>query len=153
MTPNLEAQLTERFAELCYDEQGISCSIGCGDGWYSLLVSLFEQLEAYIAAHPHLEGMKVVQVKQKLGQLRVYLQPCVSEVAGIVAAAEARSRAVCELTEEPGATCIRNGYYRTLSPHKAAALGFVPVPPDPFGQDSDHKQGNESKHDSQLKPE
>ena len=53
-------------------ESAMCWGFECGDGWYQMLYDLSQELSKYQAAHPTL-NLEVVQVKSKLGILRVHL--------------------------------------------------------------------------------
>jgi hypothetical protein len=73
----------------------------------------------------------VMQVKQKFGELRFYTRPKLSEVEALIGTARTHSLHTCEVTGAPGELCRlpMTGLccYHTLSPAKAAELGFIPV--------------------------
>lgn len=51
-------------------EGRMGCGFQCGRGWYPLLDRMFSDLDA-IRREDNLTGIKVSQVKQKLGGLRI----------------------------------------------------------------------------------
>lgn len=111
---------------MCY---GFSCS----DGWFDLIWQLSEQIEVYCQTHSEAAELIAVQVKQKFGELRFYARPKIGKVESLIEQARLRSLQVCELTGAPGQLCrlsSNTGFscYQTLSPAKAAELGFVPAP-------------------------
>lgn len=120
------------------DTQNLMCyGFSCGDGWFALIWQLSEQVEAYCQTHPDAADLMVVQVKQKLGELRFYTQPKIWDVEYLIEAARIRclrhtgtcSLQSCELTGTPGSLCYSQvgqdpGYYQTLCPEKALELGF-----------------------------
>ena len=78
----------------------------CGKGWHPL-VSAVEEV-----ANKH--NIKLTQVKEKFGQLRIYTDRLVPEVNDAINAAETTSLQVCEECGHPGV--LRNGYWlKTLS--------------------------------------
>jgi len=112
------------------DTQNLMCyGFSCGDGWFTLIWHLSEQIEAYCQTHLDAANLMVVQVKQKLGELRFYTQPNIWDVEYLIEAARIRSLQTCELTGTAGALCQLpsevGSYYQTLSPAKAEELGFV----------------------------
>lgn len=91
----------------------------CGAGWHPLLRLLFDQLEPMAAAAHDLfpdSPLHVIQVKQKVGGLRVYLRGKASDQvlermhALIQNAGEAAER-TCELCGQPGSMRELRGYY------------------------------------------
>jgi hypothetical protein len=104
----------------------------CDNGWFTLIWQLSEQVAAYTQTHPEAVDLMVVQVKQKLGELRFYTQPKIWDIEYLIEDARIRSLHTCEITGDPGVLCQRLlspgfCYYQTLSPAKAAELGFVPA--------------------------
>ncbi|MFO8127162.1 hypothetical protein [Yoonia sp.] len=67
----------------------------CDPGWYPLLDRLFGDIDA-ICREDDLTGIKVSQVKQKLGGLRVYVQGGNDRVNDRIRQAEAEAAATCE---------------------------------------------------------
>lgn len=68
----------------------------CDKGWYPLLERLFDDLDA-IRREDDLTGIKVTQVKQKLGSLRVYVQRGNDRVHERLRQAEAEALETCEI--------------------------------------------------------
>lgn len=60
----------------------------CGDGWYDIIWDLSEQLEPL--------GVVAVQVKEKYGTLRFYIDYGTAEAYDYIYEAEARSAYTCE---------------------------------------------------------
>ena len=85
MTRDLERQLRTRYPDLCAN---LTYGFEHGDGWFALVWRLFELLE------PH--DVRVLQVKEKVGRLRVYLETIPPDVFAIIADAERRSGYTCE---------------------------------------------------------
>lgn len=70
----------------------------CGDGWFKLLWKLSEDLQkAGFANTGH-----VLQVKEKLGGLRFYVDGANDEQWKIIEEAEQKSYGICECCGEPG---------------------------------------------------
>jgi hypothetical protein len=95
-----------------------------GEGWRPILTRLHEQVVALVP------GYRVAQVKEKFGELRVYLtldpdldgniSPHVnSHIYGLLDAAEDESRRTCEDCGNPG-TQVGMGWVKTLCPGCAA---------------------------------
>lgn len=82
----------------------------CDPGWYPLLDRLFGDIDA-IRREDALTGIKVAQVKQKLGELRVYVQGGNNRVNDRIRQAEAEAIVSCEGCGEtsPGVRSI-GGY-------------------------------------------
>lgn len=84
----------------------------CGDGWEPLLREMSEKLEPICQAIPTL---KAVQVKEKLGTLRVYMTGYNDEIDAVIHEAVCKSKVTCEECGAQEATLRNNGgWYRTL---------------------------------------
>lgn len=80
-------------------------NIGCGDGWFDLLMDLCEEI--------HAMRPQVQQIKEKFGTLRFYASfPSEYSDQGwaVIRKAEERSLETCEDCGEPGEFRIRNGW-------------------------------------------
>jgi hypothetical protein len=135
MTPHLTQQLFERFDHLYrgrhlpLTQNLMSLGFQCGDGWFDLIYTLSEQIEHYSHTHPEAAGVMAVQVKQKFGTLRFYVQPNLPEIEALISATAQQSAQTCEVTGQPGVLCSNHGSYCTLSGEMAQQLGMSPVEP------------------------
>lgn len=86
----------------------------CGDGWFSLLRELSQRIEAinrqFISDN---ERVVVMQVKEKFGGLRFYVNSSTMDIYRLIAEAEERSFKVCEECGEEG-VLRKEGWWRTL---------------------------------------
>ena len=82
----------------------------CGEGWKGIVTGLCERLEAL--GRPRL---KIVQIKEKFGGLRIYVEGGNKATFALVQEAEAASSAVCERCGAPG-TKTSDGRLLTLCP-------------------------------------
>ncbi|MFV8275804.1 hypothetical protein [Mycobacteroides abscessus] len=97
-------------------------SIHVPDGWVSLMTELHAAL---VEVSP---DFSYAQIKQKWGELRVYVSGATAEARDLIAAAEVASRTVCEMCGEPGKPCSsRGGWYRALCPEHADEVGYQVV--------------------------
>lgn len=143
MNPDKQKLLFERYPDI-FRERDLPMTQTClywgietDDGWFKLLDDLCSQLTLL----KRYTGLDVVcrQCKSKLGTLRFYhhisafpLSSTLEEnlqwysiVRALIAEAEQQSAQTCEETGEYGTMHISpTGWYRTLSPAKAAELGF-----------------------------
>ena len=75
-------------------EKQTPCEASIGEGWHVLVQPLIDQAEA--------EGNQIVQIKEKFGGLRFYVNGAVSDdLQGKISDAEARSFEICELCGDP----------------------------------------------------
>jgi len=95
----------------------------CLDGWYPLIHRLFDQIVTYCqtAGKPY---PRVVQIKEKLGALRVYLDIYADvEIKRLRQEAEVESTRICEICGAPGALVNPLGcYVQTLCPEDLKAI-------------------------------
>jgi hypothetical protein len=83
----------------------------CGDGWFELVDRLCADLMALCRTH-EIEVPVVSQVKEKLGELRVYLHgPVHPMLDERIAQAERASLAICERCAAAGRLGERIGYW------------------------------------------
>jgi hypothetical protein len=84
-------------------EYALSC---VGDGWAQLVNKAYD----YLINYP---TVKIVQVKEKFGGLRIYTDWYVPELDQYICSLETESLYTCELCGNTG--CLRGGgWYRTL---------------------------------------
>jgi hypothetical protein len=115
-----EAQLVRDFPNLYTDMHGdmrVTCmawGIDTGPGWYDIIYELSAQLEKMIAALPakSRQHVKAVQVKEKYGQLRVYMSVYIPEMEELISEAERKSGTICADCGKPG-QLIGDGWYYT----------------------------------------
>lgn len=105
---------------------GYGRSIGCGPGWYPILVELDQALARIDPTY------LIYQVKEKFGGLRYSYstahQNLKRPMDELVAQAEGAACRTCETTGAPGAIRMVNaGVYKTLNPATAPA-GYEPAP-------------------------
>ncbi|WP_313612659.1 hypothetical protein [Rhizobium sp.] len=99
----------------------------CGEGWIAILAALFDALEAELPAGIDL---RVTQIKEKFGGLRVYRQaePTMPDqlqwrIYRLIALAEARSFHVCEHCGRPARLWERQGFFVTACDRHADEHG------------------------------
>jgi len=100
MTDDLLPILRERYPSLLGSPH--LREIGCYPGWLRLLDGLFGALQAYLSAHPEVEPVSVVRVKEKWGELRVYYQGGDKVCRGLVDDALRDSLTICEVCGDAG---------------------------------------------------
>jgi hypothetical protein len=88
----------------------------CGDGWYDLIYSLCERLEPMVAAlDDGGAAFEVVQVKEKMGGLRFYVEASNDEIEAAIDAASELSIQTCEVCGSPGSLEEdATGWWKTL---------------------------------------
>jgi hypothetical protein len=87
----------------------------CGDGWYNIIYNLSSNIEKLIVAMPEdqREPYNVVQVKEKFGGLRFYMDSETDEMSNLISDAEEESYKTCEECGKPGKQ-IGGGWIKTL---------------------------------------
>ena len=136
MTPDLDKVLCDRYPKIfaqrhASPRETLMCwGFSCDDGWFTLIDRLCDFLQFHLD-HNNRDGkipqIVAVQVKEKFGTLRFYYQGGNDYMRGAVAFAESMSSRICEITGEPGSLHKSGGWYKTLSPKKAAELDFTIV--------------------------
>lgn len=99
MTPEHESHLVKTYPRLFafHGTRGF-LGLSCGDGWFGILDALCGCLSSDSTESP-----RVVQIKEKFGTLRFYLDEAGSQyVTGLIQMAEAMSARVCEECGAPG---------------------------------------------------
>jgi len=81
-----------------------------GDGWYKIL----EELITKIAELDKEKRVKVVQVKEKFGGLRFYINSGTDEIFNVIDEAEAKSLITCEQCGKVGSIDVTHGWMLTL---------------------------------------
>ncbi len=125
MTPENTQKLYSDFPNLYRgkdkspEESPMSFGFQCSDGWFSLIWKLSSDIEKNAAR----EGIdpqsgkwpEAVQVKQKFGALRFYLDNSTEELARLISEAAEESGKICEICGNPGVLISDSRrYVRTL---------------------------------------
>lgn len=83
----------------------------CGEGWYPLIHELLNKIQD-IADRDGID-LQVVQIKEKFGSLRVYMNWETDEVSNLIEAYERKSVTICEVCGKPGELKRDRGWYST----------------------------------------
>lgn len=104
-------------------------------GWLDLIDFGLELIEGFLREHGCLENSRVVQIKEKFGELRVYVRPhgafkwsdkVATGLARIRDEISSRSVRTCEICGEQGQIEIIGNYHQCLcSAHAAKRLQLV----------------------------
>lgn len=96
------------------DKTMLGWGFTCGVGWYPILDRLFADIDR-IRDEDGLKKLEVVQVKEKLGGLRVYVKGGNDRVQARLWQAEEESLSICEGCGGPSpGISDRDGYLTTL---------------------------------------
>lgn len=90
---NIDLAIIEKYPEVFgvmpFDSTTTLMEYGfaCGDGWISILEDLFEKI-SFVVKRDNLIDFRVVQVKEKFGDLRVYTNNSNQEIKDLIRDAE-----------------------------------------------------------------
>jgi len=79
------------------------------DGWTEIVYDLLSEIRK------NFPQVKVVQIKQKFGGLRFYVDNSSKEFNDLITAAEVKANQTCEITGEKGSERSINGWIYTVS--------------------------------------
>jgi len=82
-------------------------------GVLHVIDALFERLQL-CTDHNGAPQVLAIQMKEKLGELRFYLDVASDEQWGMIGMAEALSTRICETCGRPGTLLVASGWYMTL---------------------------------------
>jgi hypothetical protein len=98
--------------------RGSSMAFGfdCGDGWYKLLLNLCDEIQVELnkPCDKLKENFRVVQVKEKFGGLRFYVQGGNDKIDEAITKAEDESLRTCEMCGKKGDQKGSGYWIRTL---------------------------------------
>ncbi len=108
MDKELTEKLKERHPQIMQDLWGdprVTCmafGVECGNGWYNLLDDLMTALEVEANRSGAESPPRAVQIKEKFGMLRFYIDAGTDKENDIIDGFEAYSGHVCEACGKPG---------------------------------------------------
>jgi len=98
-------------------ESLMSIGFDCGDGWFDLIWTLSQKIEDMArkaGLEPQSNGWpEAIQVKQKMGTLRFYLDNPTETMTALIRKAEQDSAKTCETCGSPGST-VKGSRVNTL---------------------------------------
>jgi hypothetical protein len=109
----------ETFMETTYPEffkHQLYGGFSIGIGWFQLLRDLFAKINEYVVSernNGNVIEMRVAQIKEKFGELRVYVDGADDHIAHLIREAEKVAYATCELCGKP-ATHTKKGWLQRL---------------------------------------
>ena len=119
MRSELTARLYERYPALFVQrhlhmsQSSMWMGFSCRDGWFDLIDGLCAELQAGVEAGLFAQP-EAVQVKEKYGELRFYLdRPGDEATKRLVDEARDRSIAICEVCGAAGALRVKDDWYGT----------------------------------------
>jgi hypothetical protein len=98
---------------------GYKIPIECQDGWLPLISKLCSRLKSKIwSMQGDYSDFAFTQVKEKFGELRVYTNYYVEDLADIIDEYVEKSRTICEVCGQPGTMRKDNGWFMVrCEPH------------------------------------
>lgn len=112
MTEDLETKLKNRFPMLL----GRIYNFECSDGWFALIDSLSASIQSTIDSMPEQirDDFYAVQIKEKFGTLRYYMNNDTPYIRGAISMGEHMSAWHCEVCGNVGSTRNIKNYIQTL---------------------------------------
>jgi predicted transport protein len=80
----------------------------CGEGWFPIIEEALNKIEEIIEKMPKKEqkvfkkSFEILQIKQKLGGLRIYVNMRTDEIVETIVEAEEKAEQTCEVCGKPG---------------------------------------------------
>jgi hypothetical protein len=116
----LNEQLIKKYKPL-----HIPLFIECGNGWYTIIDNMFEEIyQIYKSNKKEVSKLHVLQIKEKFGQLRVYMAGFNDDIEEIINRYEDISKITCEACGEIGDICIKDHWLKTLCPKHLEEYGY-----------------------------
>lgn len=132
MTKGLQEELFDKYPklftqkDLSIQQSPMAFGITCGDGWYNILDILCNRITKYIKSNKNVgieandawedidieNPVQFVQIKEKFGTLRVYINWGDKTIYELIALAEDISSVTCEECGAPG-ELITEGWLKT----------------------------------------
>lgn len=108
------AQYPKLFAQRMHRPRDTAMCWGfeCGDGWFNVIDNLCKEIQEYLDNNPHIEQIHAVQVKEKYGGLRFYLDFSTEEIDKMIRKAEVEASKTCDVCGKPG-ELGGSGWYAT----------------------------------------
>ena len=108
MNPSKQEKLKEKHPDLLEEISDIECE----DGWFSLIEIYLRLCSTYSKRSK--KGIKIRQIKEKFGRLRVYANINDDYILGMGDATELLSESVCEYCGEKGELRTNRRWVKTL---------------------------------------
>jgi hypothetical protein len=118
-----------RQKDLPATQSGMGRSIECSDGWYAILDGLCDAMSVHGRQSGH-HLIEIVQVKQKMAGLRIYVDGRCDWCSGAIDFACRLSRHVCEETGRPGILMVRGRMFRTFAEDVGNAKEYTRYQPE-----------------------
>lgn len=133
MKQELEDKLLEKFPWMeSKDEtgKGLGYCTPCwiGDGWYDLIINLCNEIqEHYNKNNSDINTIRIYEVKEKYGYLRVDVENNIEGIYDIINKYEDESGKICDTCGEQGSPHVRNNWIQVLCKSCAEKKGYKPI--------------------------
>ena len=126
MEKELQERLRDKYPELLREYGGdpkktaMAWGFECGDGWFRLIDDTLHLINQVCIKFGH-EEISVAQVKEKFGQLRIYMnygegsKDVYNIIEAVIEQALQKSKSICEISGDTGTLCKRGSWCKTLS--------------------------------------
>lgn len=117
MNKNLENQLVQRYPWVTngniLNVYNIVCD--CNDGWYTHIYNMLGQIEDYYKQNAvDINSIKILEIKEKFGELRVYADCSIEGAYSIIKEYELAAAGICEICGQPGKLDREKGWAKTI---------------------------------------
>lgn len=122
MSPELDKHLVEKYPKIFADryndktKTAMCWGFECDDGWFNIIDALCSEIQAHIDNKNKTDPIPqtvAVQVKEKYGSLRFYVNTGDDTVYALIDFAETLSSSTCEVCGSPG-KARGGGWIKTL---------------------------------------
>lgn len=121
MNENLEKKLMKKFpwfeAKNIWSGEKLNSPYycECDDGWYNLIYNCCKDIEQlYKSKNADINTLRILQIKEKYGTLRIYLDNYIDGTDDIVTKYENLSSEICEVCGDKGSLKLKNSWMKTL---------------------------------------
>lgn len=94
-------------------ENILKCGIECDYGWFDLIERVCFQISKRVETLQY-SDFKIIQIKEKFGQLRIYTTFSDDYISGVISLASSISLCTCEVCGNKGSIDPTNQWIRTL---------------------------------------
>lgn len=126
MKPELDNMMCQKYPKIFANRHGnpketLMCwGFECGDGWYNLLdhlcLNIQHHIDWQVKQGKEIKQVVAVQVKEKFGSLRFYVDGGDDYTRGMISLAESLSATMCEGCGIPSKVKNNNGWMSNICP-------------------------------------
>lgn len=117
MNKDLERQLVQRYPWVKNGNtlNGYNIVCDCSDGWYAHIYDMLGRIEEYYKQNAaDINNIKVLEIKEKYGELRVYADCSLEGAYSIIKEYELGATEICEVCGQPEKIDKENGWVKTI---------------------------------------